>query len=53
MNPLQMASFMSGDYASVLPSSLQPLARKILGQEKQSGVSGFLQQAQSMMGGNS
>lgn len=52
MNPLQMAQLMSGDYVSILPSFIQPLARKILGQEKQSGVSGFLSQAQNMLSGN-
>ena len=51
MNPLQMASFMSGDYASVLPSFLQPIARKILGQE-QSGTSSMLSKASSLLGGS-
>lgn len=51
-NPLQLASLMSGDYVSMLPSFIQPLARKVLGQEEQSGASGFLSKAQSILGGN-
>lgn len=52
MNPLQIASLLSGDYVSILPAFLQPIARSILGQEQKSGVSGFLQQAQNFLGGN-
>ena len=51
MNPLQLASFLSGDYVSIFPSFLQPIARTILGQEQRNGVSGFLQQAQNFLGG--
>lgn len=51
MGPLEMARFMSGDYTSILPSFLQPLARKILGQE-QSGASSILQKASSLFGGS-
>lgn len=51
-NPLNLASILSGDYVSLLPSFIQPLARKILGQEQQSGVSGFLNQAKNFLGGN-
>lgn len=43
---------MSGDYASILPSFLQPLARKILGTEQKGGAAGFLQSAQGLFGGN-
>lgn len=53
MNPLQIAGLMSGDWASILPASVQPLARQILGQEQKSGVAGFLSQAQGLLGGNS
>lgn len=52
MNPLQIAGLMSGDWASILPASIQPLARQILGQEQKSGVAGFLSQAQGLLGGN-
>jgi len=51
-NPLKLASLLSGDYVSLLPSFIQPIARKVLGQEQQSGVSGFLSKAQSFLGGN-
>lgn len=50
INPLQIAQLMSGDYASILPASIQPLARKILGQEQQSGPAGFLNQASRFFG---
>ena len=50
MGPLKMAQFMSGDYAAALPESIQPLARRVMGQEKQSGVSGFLGKAQNLFG---
>lgn len=53
MNPLQIAGLMSGDWASILPASIQPLARQILGQEQRSGVAGFLSQAQGLLGGGS
>lgn len=52
MNPFQIASLLSGDYVSILPAFLQPIARAILGQEQRNGVSGFLQQAQNFLGGN-
>lgn len=53
-NPLGLASLLSGDYVSLLPSFIQPIARKVLGQEQQSGVSGFLNQAKNLLsGGNS
>ena len=49
-NPLKMAQFMSGDYVSILPSFLQPIARKIFNQE-QSGTSAMLDQASRLFGG--
>lgn len=52
LNPLQIASLLGGDYVSILPSFLQPIARSILGQEQRNGVSGFLQQASNFLGGN-
>ena len=51
LNPLQMAGLLSGDWASILPASIQPFVRSLLGQEKQSGVSGFLSKAQGLLGG--
>lgn len=51
LNPLQIASLLSGDIASVLPASIQPIVRSVLGQQQQSGVSGFLSKAQSLLGG--
>lgn len=51
LNPLQMAGLLSGDWASILPAPLQPLARKLLGQEQQSGPAGFLSKAQGLLGG--
>ena len=48
-----MAQLMSGDIASILPSALQPLARKILGQEEKAGPAGFLNSVSSMFGGGS
>jgi hypothetical protein len=53
MNPLQIAQLMSGDYVSILPASIQPIVRAVLGQQQQSGVSGFLSQAQNILGGGS
>lgn len=47
---MQTLQLMSGDYASLLPEFLQPMARKILGQEQKSGPAGFLQ---SLTGGGS
>lgn len=52
LNPLQIASLLSGDIASILPPSIQPIVRSVLGQQQQSGVSGFLNKAQSLFGGN-
>jgi hypothetical protein len=52
MNPLQIAQLMSGDYISILPASIQPIVRSVLGQQQQSGVSGFLSQAQNLLGGS-
>ena len=51
MGPLEMARFMSGDYAAALPTFLQPIARKIMGQE-QSGTSSLLQKASGLFGGS-
>lgn len=51
MNPLQIASLLSGDFVSILPASIQPIVRSVLGQQQQSGVSGFLNQAQNILGG--
>lgn len=51
LNPLQIASLLGGDYVSILPSFLQPIARTILGQEQNSGVNGFLQKASNFLGG--
>lgn len=51
LNPLQMAGLLSGDWASILPAPLQPFVRKLLGQEQQSGVQGFLSKAQGLLGG--
>jgi hypothetical protein len=52
MNPLQIAQLMSGDFTAVLPASIQPIVRSVLGQQQQSGVSGFLGQAQNILGGS-
>lgn len=52
LNPIQAMQLMSGDYASILPGPLQPLARKILGQEKQSGPAGFMNSVSNMFGGS-
>ena len=52
MDPLKMARVMSGDLTALLPSFLQPLASKIMGQQ-QSGTSSFLQKASSLFGGSS
>lgn len=49
----QMMSLMSGDIAGLLPAALQPLARKITGQEKQAGPAGFLNSLSNMGGGSS
>ena len=49
-NPLKMAQLMSGDYVSILPEFLQPMARKIFNQE-QSGTSAFLSKASNFIGG--
>jgi hypothetical protein len=51
MNPIQIAQLMSGDYISILPASIQPIVRSVLGQQQQSGVSGFLSQAQNLLSG--
>ena len=53
MNPLDLMRVMSGDFTALLPQSIQPLARKLLGKEEQTGAAGFLQQAQNLLGGNS
>lgn len=42
---------MSGDFVSLLPAAIQPIVRSVLGQQQQSGVSGFLSQAQNLLGG--
>lgn len=52
MNPLEMAQFMSGDYAAILPKPLQAIARKITGQE-QSTSSKLLDKAGGLFGGGS
>lgn len=52
MNPLQIAGLLSGDWTSILPASIQPFVRTLLGKEQQSGVSGFLSKAQGLLGGN-
>lgn len=52
LNPLQIAGLMSGDWISILPSSIQPIARTLFQKEQQSGVSGFLSKAQGLLGGN-
>jgi len=52
MNPLQIASLMSGDFISVLPAPIQSIARTVLGQQQQSGVAGFLSKATNIFGGN-
>lgn len=52
MNPLQIASLMSGDWTAILPASIQPFVRTLFQREQQSGVAGFLNKAQSFMGGN-
>lgn len=52
MNPLQIAGLLSGDWTSILPASIQPFVRTLLGKEQQSGVSGFLNKAQGLLGGN-
>lgn len=31
LNPLQIAGLMSGDWVSILPASIQPIARQVLG----------------------
>ena len=49
-NPLKMAQLMSGDYVSILPEFLQPMARKIFNQE-QSGTSALLSKASNFLGG--
>lgn len=52
MNPLQIASLLSGDWTAILPASIQPFVRTLFQKEQQSGVAGFLNKAQSFMGGN-
>ena len=34
MNPFDMARLMSGDFTAILPSAIQPFARKLLGKEE-------------------
>jgi hypothetical protein len=34
MNPLQIAGLMSGDWTAILPASIQPIVRKLLGKEQ-------------------
>ena len=53
LGPMETLKLMSGDYASLLPESIQPFARKILGQEQQSGPAGFLNNMSNTMGGGS
>lgn len=52
LNPLQIAGLMSGDWMSILPASIQPIARSLFQKEQQSGVSGFLSKAQGFLGGS-
>ena len=33
MDPLSLMRVMSGDFTAILPASIQPLARKLLGKE--------------------
>ena len=53
MGPLEMAQVASGDYLSLLPDSIEPIVRKILGKEKKEGVAGYLDTAKNFFGGGS
>ena len=50
-DPGMMLDLASGDYLTLLPDSVEPFVRKVLGKEKKEGVAGFMQQAQGLLGG--
>ena len=50
-DPGMMIDLASGDYLTLLPDSIEPFVRKILGKEKKAGVAGFLDTAQGLLGG--
>ena len=49
-DPKMMLDVASGDYLSLLPDSVEPMVRKVLGKEKKTGVAGFLDTAQGLLG---
>ena len=50
-DPAMMVDLASGDYLTLLPDSIEPYVRKLLGKEKKTGVAGMLQTAQGLLGG--
>lgn len=50
-DPGMMIDIASGDYLTLLPDSIEPFVRKVLGKEKKTGVAGFLDTAKGLLGG--
>ena len=50
-DPGMMLDLASGDYLTLLPDFIEPHVRKLLGKEKKTGVAGFLDTAQGLLGG--
>ena len=52
-DPGMMLDLASGDYLTLLPDSVEPFVRTVLGKEKKTGVAGFMDTAQGLLGGGS
>jgi hypothetical protein len=52
-DPGMMIDIASGDYLTLLPDSIEPFVRKVLGKEKKTGVAGFMDTAKGLLGGGS